>query len=1193
LNAALAKVGPALTISLPSGDYATGLAPSDVTDLQSASAASFVGPMPEPGFLEDYTPPLFDSGTTPSALIFNGADNVDNTLNLDLSTLPRNEDGSLQISTIVYNGGAGGFDTAKISGGKFKSEVYVPTGKDSGVVTYTPDDNSGPLTLIYTGLEPFIDTTYSSSYWVSTDSTSSHSINIADGVDQEGDLYDGDGNYLGQGTNHTLRIYDPSAEPAFEEVSLANKQYVTVDAADNNVNFQYTRQPTGIGQLETFMASSARADISTLQPSGDMQLDIHGWDGSGDPTVVATRSTSTAGVVVHGNLEIDDQSATDPYTYDIGNGAVNGFAADWIQSLTINGGSGDNTFNVASGAPDQVALTGGIGNDTFDFGFDQPGLTNITIDGAGGTNTVSVSDGFSNWTSGVSYYSVSDSLIGTPLAGITYAHVANVQLSVNNTTAYVGVSSTAAGAAVTIVGGTGVDHFYSYSSGNKTFIAGTGGGYFGGGTGNDVFVSGSGDDTMVGGPGNNTFVFPAASTAANGQPPALGHDTIIANPSAASNTLDFSQFDETQRVNINIGSTAQQTVTSGVLNLTLQATGGDTGIDNVVGGAGDDTITGNSRYNRLYGEGGNDTLTAGSGGSALWGGDGNDTLTGGSGKDYLYGEDGNDTLTAGSGTEWLDGGNATTHNIITAGSGTDTIVKGHGDETIQDGSGSTTFVFQYVPGDYGLGTATITAYSGTKTGTDHLDFSNFFATDYTAPSMIASGDQTVSADQALDQENNTADLLHLTFSGFTTAVTPDAPGPFIGAVRTVMADALTNPGTLHLSAFGTVGDMDSVAFYLDSNGDGLLETDGTDQLLGTATDATYGYAIDLPYSSSTGCWTAQDGSSTSVALGSSPASIFALPFLSGIANSHTAGIGGPAPRPPAPILPVPPAPTIKWVRAAPGADANIQTGFSLDSATYLGFPGTGPTNRQPLGAQPAQGEVSDWNDAPIIAADPTTGQGISNAFGSVKATASVAPTGTIQVDGKARVRDDSSFLGTMGTTTASSLATINTNAANALEQEWTAQSTDPLVPVPGIAIGTLTLTWNESAIKAPGGGGGTASSGCHGHANFIVYVNGALLLDADLNAGTAGSGATNLLTSKDAWGNVIGNPTPVQASGKVGVPFNFPVVGGTPVVAGTVVDVFYIVDESGNSGAQSRAAPAGTLSSASASGSMEYSLSIT
>lgn len=79
----------------------------------------------------------------------------------------------------------------------------------------------------------------------------------------------------------------------------------------------------------------------------------------------------------------------------------------------------------------------------------------------------------------------------------------------------------------------------------------------------------------------------------------------------------------------------------------------------------------------------------------------------------------------------------------------------------------------------------------------------------------------------------------------------------------------------------------------------------------------------------------------------------------------------------------------------------------------------------------------------------------------------------------------------------------------------------------------------------------------------------------------------------DAFGNVIGEPQDVPVSGSRAVPFIFNVVGGTLFQQGTVVQVWYSVDEGGSSGAYSAGAPPGTLSSASASGSMEYWLTIT
>jgi hypothetical protein len=65
-------------------------------------------------------------------------------------------------------------------------------------------------------------------------------------------------------------------------------------------------------------------------------------------------------------------------------------------------------------------------------------------------------------------------------------------------------------------------------------------------------------------------------------------------------------------------------------------------VQNVVAGAGNDTITGN---------GGNNTLTGGLGDDILIGAAGDDTLVGGTGNDTLNGQSGHDTLTGGVGAD--------------------------------------------------------------------------------------------------------------------------------------------------------------------------------------------------------------------------------------------------------------------------------------------------------------------------------------------------------------------------------------------------------------------------------------------------------------------------------------------------------------------------------------------------------------
>ena len=95
-------------------------------------------------------------------------------------------------------------------------------------------------------------------------------------------------------------------------------------------------------------------------------------------------------------------------------------------------------------------------------------------------------------------------------------------------------------------------------------------------------------------------------------------------------------------------------------------------IENVTGGFGDDTLTGDARANTLTGgagtdtlrgeaadaeTGGDDTLHGGPGADTLHGGPGDDTLMGGADNDTLNGDAGNDILMGGAGTDNdLDGG---------------------------------------------------------------------------------------------------------------------------------------------------------------------------------------------------------------------------------------------------------------------------------------------------------------------------------------------------------------------------------------------------------------------------------------------------------------------------------------------------------------------------------------------------------
>jgi Ca2+-binding RTX toxin-like protein len=136
-----------------------------------------------------------------------------------------------------------------------------------------------------------------------------------------------------------------------------------------------------------------------------------------------------------------------------------------------------------------------------------------------------------------------------------------------------------------------------------------------GGSGNDTLEGWEGDDILEGGIGDDRL---------DG---GLGDDAAsYANAAAGGITVDLSN----------------------PLNNRGEASG-DTfvAIENLIGSAGDDDLTGNNQANTIEGGGGADTL---------YGGEGHDFLVGGEGDDSLYGEIGDDVLEGGAGRDILDGG---------------------------------------------------------------------------------------------------------------------------------------------------------------------------------------------------------------------------------------------------------------------------------------------------------------------------------------------------------------------------------------------------------------------------------------------------------------------------------------------------------------------------------------------------------
>ena len=130
-------------------------------------------------------------------------------------------------------------------------------------------------------------------------------------------------------------------------------------------------------------------------------------------------------------------------------------------------------------------------------------------------------------------------------------------------------------------------------------------------------------------------------------------------------------------------------------------------IENAVGGAGDNVITGSGSANDLTGGVGNDIIDGAGGDDALNGGLGTDRLTGGAGNDDVFGDDGDDTVLEGAGNDNVLGGTGARRRHarllrrhrrrrlearghgpqVTGGAGSDTI---SGFENLTGGSGADT-----------------------------------------------------------------------------------------------------------------------------------------------------------------------------------------------------------------------------------------------------------------------------------------------------------------------------------------------------------------------------------------------------------------------------------------------------------------------------------------------------------------------
>jgi Ca2+-binding RTX toxin-like protein len=147
----------------------------------------------------------------------------------------------------------------------------------------------------------------------------------------------------------------------------------------------------------------------------------------------------------------------------------------------------------------------------------------------------------------------------------------------------------------------------------------SGGDSISGGLGNDRIDAGAGNDAIAGDEGNDSLIGGAGNDTISG---GIGLDTVDWSAATGNIVLDLDSN----------GNGAPGPV-AGIGTDTVS------GIENIIAGSGNDSLSGNFEWNTFTGGGGDDALDTGGGMDHLIGGTGRDRMTGGEGRDWFEFDD--------------------------------------------------------------------------------------------------------------------------------------------------------------------------------------------------------------------------------------------------------------------------------------------------------------------------------------------------------------------------------------------------------------------------------------------------------------------------------------------------------------------------------------------------------------------------
>jgi Ca2+-binding RTX toxin-like protein len=346
------------------------------------------------------------------------------------------------------------------------------------------------------------------------------------------------------------------------------------------------------------------------------------------------------------------------------NSSAFSYSSSSVQRISISAGNGNDSVRLTDAVTKPASIAGGAGNDSL-----RGGGGNDTLAGEGGNDTLDGGLGADDISGGTGNDTVDYSSRTNPIV---------VHLGIGPVDGEIGEHDNVHIDVETVLGGSGNDTIDGSSRANM-LIGNGGNDILNGLGGDDTLDGGAGADGMYGGSGNDTVTYASRT------------NPVFISSDGVANDGEAGEGD-------NIG----------------------TSIETMIGGSGNDQITGNDNNELLLGGPGNDTLSGNGGNDTIDGGLGADSMSGGDGLDTVTyasrtngvsifptapfgmpnsGEPGEndsifndfETLIGGSGNDTITGFQFNTPNpagyLMIGNGGNDTLTGGFGDDTLMGGAG--------------------------------------------------------------------------------------------------------------------------------------------------------------------------------------------------------------------------------------------------------------------------------------------------------------------------------------------------------------------------------------------------------------------------------------------------------------------------------------------------------------------------